>query len=138
MADHGEGASQGFDPEIGNVEAEDESGGILFFMAALFIGIILRRLKHLIPLPYTFLVFLCGVVAGVIVHEGSAGRFEASVAGWTDLHPEILFFIFLPPLIFSSAFEADQLIFTRYAVFEMTVGFRGSLFQSIDLNRHAF
>ena len=92
---------------------EDPSGGLLFLTSALFLGILIRTLKPYLKLPYTVILLVVGVLFGVFRSLG-AGKWGASVHSWNHLHPEYLFYMFLPPLIFSSAFEADHLIFTRW------------------------
>lgn len=65
-------------------------------------------------LPFTLLVFLLGMCLGLINSgDFSLGILYNSISNWRDLKAEMLLFMFLPPLLFVSAFEVEFHIFRR-------------------------
>ena len=91
---------------------------ILLFI---FFGVIVRQVRKALPtwfkLPYTVLMFLFGVLFTALATEfhGSWGRVGRSVDLWLGVHPHIILLVFLPPLLFESAFDMDYNVFQRVA-----------------------
>ena len=88
----------GLDPLLANLQAESISteGTVeryaWLLLAAALIGMLAFRLK----VPYAIAL----VVGGLIVEE-------SHVAAVPDLEPNLLLFVFLPPLLFDAAFRLD-------------------------------
>ncbi|CAN0256523.1 unnamed protein product, partial [Hapterophycus canaliculatus] len=67
-------------------------------------------------LPYTVILLLLGVIFGLVLHEevfGDMGVVGESLTRWAGVDSQIILFVFLPILIFESAFETDVHIFRR-------------------------
>jgi NhaP-type Na+/H+ or K+/H+ antiporter len=90
---------------------------ILFLIAALTLGAATRHLSRFIRLPYTVALLLIGIGLGA-----------AAKAHWLDFHavplgeaishaatidPHLILFVFLPTLLFESAFCMDTHVFRR-------------------------
>ena len=96
---------------------------ICFLFVALMVGQLLHHLSHRIHFPYTPLVTIVGVIYGVIdtIMSGAmkeedlmhAGVYKMSMFSFQNPAPELVFLIFLPALIFESAFNSDWYIFKR-------------------------
>ena len=76
-----------------------------FVVSGLAMGLICKLLLKGTRLPYTVLLLLLGIGVGSLVELLSLGDYNTSVAVWTDMDPHMLLYIFLPPLIFESAFS---------------------------------
>eukprot|EP00210_Caulerpa_lentillifera_P006651 g6354.t1 len=104
---------------------EEEHGGadvvlVLFFM--LLLGLVARYALRPVPVPYTALLLVFGLILGLmqiqltrpnehhgVDHQGH-DRWEKFARGidiWQRIQPELLLLVFLPALIFSSAFSLD-------------------------------
>ncbi|CAN0042863.1 unnamed protein product [Scytosiphon promiscuus] len=71
---------------------------------------------HVTGLPYTVILLLLGVIFGLVLHEevfGDMGVVGESLSRWAGVDSQIILFVFLPVLIFESAFETDVHIFRR-------------------------
>ncbi len=60
---------------------------------------VLSRIKWL-RLPYTVVIFLCGLFTSIIIDKVWAHKFGASVTMWNRIDPEMILYIFLPLLLF--------------------------------------
>jgi NhaP-type Na+/H+ or K+/H+ antiporter len=73
------------------------------------IGALLRASSRRWGFPYTVLLLLAGLATGVglqwMPHEGVAGTVADALRGGTAISPDLIIFIFLPALIFESAFS---------------------------------
>lgn len=89
----------------GNPEAKGETLVIFaFFGIALgaFVTFALNRLS--INLPYTVVLLLLGVVAGEMVTQWDGwGEYGNAMESWQQIHPELIFYTFLPVLIFGDS-----------------------------------
>ena len=87
----------------------------------LIVGVLLKQLRKFLPvwfkLPYTVLMFLFGLMVTAVAIElhGSLGRIGRSVDMWLGVHPHVILLVFLPPLLFESAFDMDYNVFQRVA-----------------------
>ncbi|XP_064484392.1 sperm-specific sodium:proton exchanger-like isoform X2 [Ornithodoros turicata] len=110
-------ASGGLPPEEGYMEIEEHdlpraAAPILFLFVSFVLGSLVRFLlkRHSIQLPYTVVVFIFGVLMGVL-----SGHYE-QLKEYTYLariDPKLLLHMFLPILIFESAFAMDAHTFIR-------------------------
>eukprot|EP00753_Platysulcus_tardus_P007775 PLAT15481.1.p1 GENE.PLAT15481.1~~PLAT15481.1.p1 ORF type:complete len:1352 (-),score=644.53 PLAT15481.1:882-4937(-) len=95
-------------------EDVDPTGGGLFLFVSLFLGVLLKELTRKVPLPYTVLVMLAGVLLGALSPFAYlSSNTQASQNAWASIDPHILLFIFLPALLFESAFSTDWHVFRR-------------------------
>ena len=78
---------------------------IIFILLGLLIGQLLKHFSNKTKIPYTPIVALAGIAIGFITEFlGNWGKGAELVA---DIDPHTFFLIFLPPLIFESAFSID-------------------------------
>jgi NhaP-type Na+/H+ or K+/H+ antiporter len=95
---------------------------LLFLIVSLLAGSILsyisKRLE--LPVPYTVLLLIFGIAVGLNLKDGAMDgtRFEfgESAKMSAGMDPHLLLFIFLPPLIFESAFSMDFHLFQKQAL----------------------
>eukprot|EP00903_Cladosiphon_okamuranus_P022319 g20525.t1 len=91
--------------------------GIGTLVLAMCLGAASRTyLTHVTGLPYTVILLLLGLLFGLVLHEewfGDMGVVGESLARWAGVDSQVILFVFLPILIFESAFETDVHIFQR-------------------------
>ncbi|KAJ9470075.1 Sodium/hydrogen exchanger 7 [Diplonema papillatum] len=95
-------------------EEEDPPYVILFIIFTFALGILVRYFFAFPPLnmlPYTIVLFMMGILIGVICRAigGEAKKF----VGISTISPHLIFFIFLPIIIFESAFSMDWHVFKK-------------------------
>ncbi len=129
---HHSGGHDDHGGEHGSEHGDDHGGGhepdlapLVFIIGALLIGSIIRHLLRNSPIPYTVLLLLIGLAAGVLVRLGlfeswNLGLFEMDVSiisktvDWAaNIDPHMLLFVFLPVLIFEAAFAMDVHTFKK-------------------------
>eukprot|EP00871_Galdieria_phlegrea_P005525 jgi/Galph1/5974/GphlegSOOS_G4558.1 len=89
---------------------------ILFPALAVAVGLAAKTLLELthFPLPYTVVILVAGGILGVAGCYLKLSELSASAASWLSINPpEVLLFVFLPPLIFEGAIRIDWFIFQR-------------------------
>jgi NhaP-type Na+/H+ or K+/H+ antiporter len=83
----------------------------LFIFISLLLGIIFRRISIATKFPYTPMILIAGLIWGLIVEYlgllGEAGEH------WSDINPHTILIIFIPALIYESAFGTDFHMFRR-------------------------
>lgn len=85
-------------------EFEALSLGVLFTVMLIFLGgTFFMTHRHRIPLPYTVVLFLYGIIVGAVARLVAPG--VAAALG--EIPPELLFYIFLPVLIFEGSFAMN-------------------------------
>ena len=84
---------------------------LLFLM--MIVGGFMKDIASYIKLPYTSLITVGGVILGVlnVNYRDSMGRIGVAVDAYSDIPPHFLLLVFLPALIFESAFNSDWHIF---------------------------
>ena len=95
------------------------SEAILIIMGLLTVAMLAAGVCHNLPIPYTVILVIIGIVLG------SLARNDASMHALLDfqLTPDIVLFLFLPALIFESAFNlnARQLVKDLFPVLVLAV-----------------
>eukprot|EP01065_Artemidia_motanka_P032979 TRINITY_DN3994_c0_g2_i1.p1 TRINITY_DN3994_c0_g2~~TRINITY_DN3994_c0_g2_i1.p1 ORF type:complete len:1890 (+),score=461.48 TRINITY_DN3994_c0_g2_i1:76-5670(+) len=96
-------------------QAGDEQGSakeVAFIVVCVLLGCWLRHQHQgvLSAVPYELTMFLFAVAFGGIA---SLGKPLSDYDGLSALQPNIIFFVFLPPLIFHAAFTCDTHLFKR-------------------------
>jgi NhaP-type Na+/H+ or K+/H+ antiporter len=110
---------------------EHEGGGhhgpdtsLLFFViVAVFIGAATRHFLKKIPVPFTALLLIIGMILGVITRMGGFEHWGTvdvsfiadSFAAAAHIDPHMLLYVFLPILIFEAAFAMDLHTFKKSA-----------------------
>jgi NhaP-type Na+/H+ or K+/H+ antiporter len=124
--EHGDGMA-----EVHQAEHHDEGGGhhgpdtsgLFFIIIAVFIGAATRHFLKAIPVPFTALLLIIGMALGVLTRFGAFNvwlgfdvSFIAESFKWAaHIDPHMLFFVFLPILIFEAAFAMDLHTFKKSA-----------------------
>jgi NhaP-type Na+/H+ or K+/H+ antiporter len=95
---------------------------LLFLIVSLMAGAVLRfaSIKLSLPIPYTVLLLVYGGIIGINLKSGrlDGERFELGESAYMSagMDPHLLLFLFLPPLIFESAFSMDFHLFKKQAL----------------------
>jgi len=81
--------------------------------AMLLLGQIMKSVAEVTGLPYTSLITVTGVILGIcsVKFHTSWGRYAVAIDAFNAFPPHLLLLVFLPPLIFESAFNSDWHIF---------------------------
>ncbi len=93
-------------------------GSVLpFLVLALAIGAAIRHLLRKTPFPYTVALLIFGLILGLMERNGWLfeiwPELSFSVQEAADFDPHLILFVFLPTLIFESAFAMDTHIFKK-------------------------
>lgn len=98
---------------------ESELQGVILIFSLLFLAAVISLALKRIRLPFTVVVLLVGLLLGTLAvsygpaagepeaHGGFFADFLGALLGLGQLSPSIILFIFLPTLIFESAFALD-------------------------------
>jgi NhaP-type Na+/H+ or K+/H+ antiporter len=81
----------------------------LFLFLCLFVGQVFRQIAARFELPYTSLITVLGLFLGI--YSEHFGKLGHAIQVWSQFDPHLLLMVFLPPLIFESAFNSDWHIF---------------------------
>ena len=97
---------------VGHKEEEDIGVVILFLsfsvLAACLCKTILSKiLKNRIPLPFTVAVLILGFIIGLIITQmkNATNNFQRGGIELSEIHPHLIYYIFLPMVIFDSSFN---------------------------------
>jgi NhaP-type Na+/H+ or K+/H+ antiporter len=104
-------------------EHHTDTSALFFVIIAVFIGAATRHFLKSLPFPFTVLLLIIGLILGVFTrlgyfhHWGSidVSFIEESFEWAANIDPHLLFFIFLPILIFEAAFAMDLHTFKKSA-----------------------
>ncbi|EAR83252.2 sodium/hydrogen exchanger family protein (macronuclear) [Tetrahymena thermophila SB210] len=88
-----------------------ESRIIFFIFMSLTIGGLLKHVNKRFPVAYTSMLFLIGYFGGLF-HD-SLGQLGESIKSASSINPHGILIIFLPVMIFQSAYNTDWHIFRR-------------------------
>lgn len=112
-------------------EHGDHGGGhtsmdpLFFIILSLIVGAATRHFLHKSPLPFTVMLLIFGLIAGVLVRFGffeswnlGFTEIDVSIVGrslrWAaNIDPHLLLYTFLPVLIFEAAFAMDVHTFKK-------------------------
>ena len=88
----------------------DGTEAVLFLFLAIMTGAMVRFLFKRLPIPYTVMLIICGLVVGF------AAKAEPAIQRYTyiaHMNPHLLLHVFLPILIFESAFSMNVHTFKK-------------------------
>ena len=79
---------------------------MLFLM--LIVGGVFKEVSGWIGLPYTSLITVIGLFMGILseIYPDDLGRVSVAIHAYSDIPPHFLLLVFLPALIFESAFNS--------------------------------
>ena len=111
---------------------EASEGIVLFLSVSVLIGCLCRWLVKRfdrVPLPFTVLLLLVGVLMGVIVDYGGIedNVFQDAILAFANLSPQLALYLFLPVLIFDSAFNVHYHLFMHSLWAALLLAFPGAL-----------
>lgn len=90
---------------------------LLFAVFALLSGALLRFLLHGSRVPYSVALLLLGLLLGALAQQTWLPSWAVEFAGSVDyvagIEPQLILFLFLPALIFESAFAMEVHLFRR-------------------------
>ncbi|EWH11699.1 NhaP-type Na+/H+ and K+/H+ antiporter [Catenovulum agarivorans DS-2] len=89
---------------------------LLFVSVTLLVGVILRQLLKQVAIPYTVALLIVGILFGLIYrfdHNDMPGLYNQTVQLVADIDPHLILFLFLPTLIFESAYAIETHLFKR-------------------------
>nr|AFF57539.1 salt overly sensitive 1 [Cochlearia hollandica] len=94
--------------ETGKGEASPVDA-VLFVAMSLVLGIASRHLLRGTRVPYTVALLVIGIALGSIEYgtHHNLGKFGHGIRIWNDIDPELLLAVFLPALLFESAFSME-------------------------------
>jgi NhaP-type Na+/H+ or K+/H+ antiporter len=72
---------------------------------ALLCGQVLKLISHKFSFPYTPLITILGIIFGYVAQY--LGNLGEGIESWASIDPHVIMMVFLPALIFESAFNAD-------------------------------
>lgn len=78
----------------------------------MILGQLLKKVCKKMGIPYTPMISVLGLVLGIVnASSDIMGDLKQPLNIWAGIKPYIILFVFLPALIFESAFESDWHIF---------------------------
>ena len=90
---------------------------LVFFVVAIILGILLRRLLKNTAIPYSVALLVLGMLIGSVldyeVHTPFLHELKSSFLLASQLDANLIMFIFLPALVFESAFSLEVHLFKR-------------------------
>ncbi|QLC73176.1 sodium:proton antiporter [Pseudomonas sp. LPB0260] len=93
---------------------------LLFAVFALLSGALLRFFLHGSKVPYSVALLLLGLLLGALAQQAWlpawAAEFGQSIEQVAGIEPQLILFLFLPALIFESAFAMEVHLFRRMLV----------------------
>jgi Na+/H+ antiporter len=93
-----------------------EFTSVLFVCITLGLGALARYFGNWLKLPYTIVVLLAGLAVGALLQYpgiDDAVGVVASLKTGSDIAPDLIIFVFLPALVFESAFDLDAHAFRK-------------------------
>ncbi len=90
---------------------------LVFFVVAIILGILLRRLLKNTAIPYSVALLVLGMLIGSVLdyelHSPFLHELKSSFELASQLDANLIMFIFLPALVFESAFSLEVHLFKR-------------------------
>lgn len=90
---------------------------LLFLILSLLVGALVRHALKGLPVPYTVVLLIIGLLVGLVQRTGlfteSTPMLTQTLALVTDITPQVILYLFLPTLIFESAFSLEVHLFRR-------------------------
>ncbi|CAI6000197.1 unnamed protein product [Closterium sp. NIES-64] len=81
---------------------------LLFMAVSLALGALCRQIFNNTRVPYTVALLLVGIALGAFEFYVDLGLLGLSIRKWAAIEPNIIFFVFLPALLFESAFAFEM------------------------------
>lgn len=90
---------------------------IIFVVAALLFGALIKIVLRNRCIPYTVMLLVAGIAAGALSRSGwvDDGSFNSIIHHVGSIDPHLILYLFLPTLIFESAYSMEPHLFFRIA-----------------------
>jgi NhaP-type Na+/H+ or K+/H+ antiporter len=82
----------------------------MFLFFCLFVGQVVKQIAPKLGVPFTSLLTIIGFLMGFFVQNKDSMLFKAMYP-WEHMDPHVMLALFMPALIFESAFKTDWHIF---------------------------
>jgi Na+/H+ antiporter len=86
---------------------------VLILCVALAIGAVMRMLASRVKIPYTIAMLLIGLGAGLLLEKAPEDGVLGMIGSGAHISPDLIIFIFLPALVFESAYSIRVHSFLR-------------------------
>lgn len=80
---------------------------LLFIGVSLALGALCRQLLRNTRVPYTVALLLIGIGLGALDFYVSLGVLGQTIHMWAKINPDLVLYVFLPALLFESAFSFE-------------------------------
>ncbi|CAI5491589.1 unnamed protein product [Closterium sp. Naga37s-1] len=80
---------------------------LVFIGVSLALGALCRQVLSNTRIPYTVALLLVGVGLGALEYYVNLGLLGESIRMWANIDPELVLYVFLPALLFESAFSFE-------------------------------
>lgn len=81
----------------------------MFVFICMVIGQVMKGVNHVTGIPYTSLITIVGLIFGFT--QSYLGAFGDAISSYSQMNAHLIMLLFLPALIFESAFNSDWHIF---------------------------
>ncbi|WP_028108483.1 cation:proton antiporter [Ferrimonas futtsuensis] len=92
---------------------------LLFLILSLLVGALVRHSLKGLPVPYTVVLLIIGLLLGLVqragVFTGTTPMLAQTLELVSQISPQVILYLFLPTLIFESAFSLEVHLFRRMA-----------------------
>lgn len=93
-------------------DQHEQQDTVFILFLALILGQLLKLLSKKIHIPYTPMLTILGLIVGLINTDSDFfGSYKEPLNNWAGIKSYIILFLFLPALIFESAYASDWHIF---------------------------
>ncbi|WP_016956048.1 cation:proton antiporter [Catenovulum agarivorans] len=89
---------------------------LLFVSVTLLVGVTLRHMLKRVAIPYTVALLIVGILFGLVYrfdHSNMPALYNQTVQLVANIDPHLILFLFLPTLIFESAYAIQTHLFKR-------------------------
>jgi len=111
-------------------------------MLWMFLGLVLglftmqilsKRNSFLNCIPYTVVIFVFGILFSLYLsqREDKGDTIDISLESWLLLNPNLMIFIFLPPLIFGEAMRQNMFFFNKASGQSFLLAFPGVIINAL-------
>jgi NhaP-type Na+/H+ or K+/H+ antiporter len=105
---------------------------MFFPFFSLIVGALIAHFGSKLPIPYTVILLVVGLIIGfciTVLHAHS--DFAVSATVFAGIDPHMMLFLFLPPLLFESAFNIKWHVFKKTAGAAVLLATSGVVIASI-------
>jgi sodium/hydrogen exchanger 10/11 len=85
---------------------------LLCLFSIVVLGAAVKHLFSSLPIPYTVILSMFGVILAAVC-KNPTDDFQEAVIRFSNIDAHLILYVFLPPLLFESAFNMDVTIFSK-------------------------